>query len=127
MTGSLTTAALRHFTGSESFYRHAINRRVLYTEGVQYVAEQGGAYWLLDEIALAVNHQLRLAGEGFQVWKLTVSPDHTGTLVCTDGNHQKLLTKPLDFTDFPLPEIELWAVENELGPRHFTVMLPSEY
>lgn len=127
MTNTLTTAALRQFTGSESFYRHPINRRVLYTEGVQYVAEQGGAYWLLDEIALAVNDQIRLAGQPFQAWKLTVHPDNKGTLVCSDGNYQKLYSKSVEYTDFPLAEIEIWAVENEHGPRHFTMLLPSEY
>jgi hypothetical protein len=28
-------------------------RGITYTEGVEYVAETAGAYWLLDEIALA--------------------------------------------------------------------------
>jgi hypothetical protein len=46
-------AALRQFTGSEHWYRHGLNRAVLYTDGAKYVADQGGAYWLIDEIALA--------------------------------------------------------------------------
>ena len=57
MTHTLTKADLRHFTGTESWFRHALVRDILYTEGVQYVAEQGGAYWLLDEIALLQKYQ----------------------------------------------------------------------
>jgi len=45
---TLSKSDLAQFTGSENWYRHGINRNVLYTEGVQYVAEHGGAHWLLD-------------------------------------------------------------------------------
>jgi uncharacterized protein DUF6876 len=49
---TLDATDLAQFTGAEQWYRHSINRKVLYTDGAQYVAEHGGAYWLLDEIAL---------------------------------------------------------------------------
>jgi len=32
----------------------------------------GGAYWLLDEIALAQRYKRRVAAEEFQVWTLKV-------------------------------------------------------
>jgi hypothetical protein len=51
-TKTLSKSDLAQFTGSENWYRHGINRNVLYTDGVQHVAERGGAYWLLDEIAI---------------------------------------------------------------------------
>jgi hypothetical protein len=57
---------LARFTGSEQWFRHALVRSVLYTDGAQYLAEQGGAYWLLDEIALAQRYEKRVVGEGFQ-------------------------------------------------------------
>ena len=43
---TLTESQLRQFTGSENWYRHGINRSVLYTDGAQFLAEQGGAYCL---------------------------------------------------------------------------------
>ena len=52
-TKSLNTADLAQFTGSEQWYRHRIVRDVLFTDGAKYVADAGGAYWLLDEIAFA--------------------------------------------------------------------------
>ena len=82
----LTKAELRQFTGSEQWYRHGLVRTVLFTDGAKYVADQGGAYWLLDEIALAQRGNSRVAAEEFQVWKLTVKPDRTATLTCDDGN-----------------------------------------
>jgi hypothetical protein len=52
-TKTFSRAALRQFTGTENWYRHGLVRSVLYTDGAKYVAESAGAYWLLDEIALA--------------------------------------------------------------------------
>ena len=69
MTSNLLTAQdLRQFTGTEHWYRHGIVHRVLFTDGAKYVAAQGGAYWLLDEIALAQMFEKRVAGEAFQLW-----------------------------------------------------------
>jgi hypothetical protein len=115
----LAQSDLRQFTGSEHWYRHPINRNVLYTDGAQYVAEKGGAYWLLDEIALIQPYNKRIAAEEFQLWKLTVKPDHTATLTCEDGNGHAVFKKRIAYTDFPLPEIELYFVNH-------VIHLPSE-
>jgi hypothetical protein len=111
---------LKQFSGSEHWYRHALNRNVLYTDGAQYVAETGGAYWLLDEIALAQAHIKAVAREEFQLWKLSVKPDRTATLICEDGNCHAIYSKKIEYTDFPLDSITLYCVNN-------TIHLPSEY
>lgn len=102
---TLTTPdQLRAFTGSDFVYRHRLVRKIVYTEGVSYVAMAGGAYWLLDELAFSqVNPAI--AVEDFQVWRLRVAADRTATLTCGDGNDRVVFTKHLDFTDFPLDEI----------------------
>jgi hypothetical protein len=117
---TLKASDLVHFTGSEQFYRHGINRNVVYTEGAQYVAEAGGAYWLLDEIALVQRFDRDVAAEEFQVWTLTVHPDRTATLGCQDGNDRIVYTKAIPFTDFPLDSVTLWFANN-------TIYLPSEH
>ena len=89
----LTAADLRQFTGTEHWYRHGLNRAVLYTDGANYLAEMGGAYWLLDEIALAQCYQESLASEEFQVWKLTVNPNRSARLFCEDGNNNEVYSK----------------------------------
>jgi hypothetical protein len=119
MTKTLTEADLQQFSGTEKWYRHGLVKTVLYTDGAQHVAEAGGAYWLLDEIALAQRFVKAVAAEPFQVWKLTVT-GNTGALVCEDGNGNKVFSKRIELTDFPLPEITLWYVDN-------TILLPSEY
>lgn len=127
MTPTLTESSLHQFTGSESFFRHWCNHAFIYTEGAQHVAEHGGAYWLIDEIALAHQYTQACRREPFQHWTLTVAEDRTATLVCDDGNGRKLFETKIEFTDFPLAQIEFYACENEFGAGHFTLMLPSEY
>ena len=120
MTKTLNQADLAQFTGSEHWYRHGINRAVLFTDGAKYVADQAGAYWLLDEIAIIQPHNARIGAESFQVWKLAVNADQTGVLTCDDGNGIVLYTKGIEFTDFPLDGITLYFTNN-------TILLPREY
>ncbi|MGE0279070.1 MAG: DUF6876 family protein [Rhizobiaceae bacterium] len=116
----LSEADLRQFTGSEHWYRHGIVRDILYTDGAKYIADQGGAYWLLDEIAFAQRGEKAVAAEEFQVWTLSVKPDRTATLACGDGNDNTVFEKAIPFTDFPAETITLWFANN-------TIYLPSEH
>ena len=115
----LTDADLRQFTGSENWYRHALNRNVLYTDGAKYVADHASAYWLLDEIALAQVGERVVRAEEFQVWTLTVNADRSALLTCDDGNGGAVFQKVIPFTDFPVERIALWFENN-------TIYLPSE-
>jgi hypothetical protein len=116
---TLTKDDLAHFTGSEVWYRHNLMPSVTYTQGVQYLAERGGAYWLLDKIATS---QLipAIRAEQFQSWRLTVNPDTSATLEVEDGNGNVLHSEFIHFTDFPLPDITVWCVDR-------VMLLPSEY
>ncbi len=79
---------LHHFTGSEVWYRHPLYRKFLYTEGVQYVAKNAGAYWLIDKI-YALQHKEKINSEPFQFWQLRVKDNATATLT-VEGWKQKL-------------------------------------
>jgi hypothetical protein len=116
----LTKDDLRQFYGSEHWFRHSINPNVSFTDGAKYVADQAGAYWLLDEIALVQPYNRRVAAEAFQFWKLVVRPDHTATLTCDDGNGKLVYTKEIEYTDFPLDEITLYFTNN-------VIYLPGEH
>ena len=120
MSKTLHKDDLRQFTGSEQWYRHGLVRTVLFTDGAKYVADMGGAYWLLDEIALAQRYKKAVAAEEFQLWRLTVKDNNTAALVCEDGNGKHVYSKRIGFTDFPLESVELYYVNN-------TILLPSEY
>jgi len=111
---------LRGFTGTENWYRHGINRNVLFTDGAKYVADEGGPYWLLDAIAIAQQFEKSVAAEEFQVWKLTVCEDRTASLVCDDGNDNIVYSQHNEYTDFPIDMITFYFTDN-------TILLPSEY
>lgn len=116
---TLTLQDLQQFTGTENYYRHGLVSSITYTDGARYLAEHGGAYWLLDEIA--TGQMIReVRAVPFQAWKLTVNADQTAVLVCEDGNHHIMFEKKIEFTDFPLPEVRLWFQNN-------VIFLPSEY
>jgi hypothetical protein len=117
---ALDPIMLAQFTGSTNFYRHGLVREVLYTEGVEYVAEAAGAYWLLDEIALAQRYIIPIKSEDFQVWDLKVEADQSAILTCGDGNGLEVYSKPLPFTDFPEPGIRFFYA-------NWVIHLPSEY
>lgn len=92
----------------------------LYSDGVKYLADAAGAYWLLDAI-LARQRRLRKKPSlrDRQVWIFTVK-DHVGTLSCLSAPNEVLYSKSLGFTDFPLPEITL-HIDGD------TLLLPSEH
>jgi hypothetical protein len=107
-------------------------RRLIFTPGVKYVADNGGqhgAYWLLDAIAsyqpepvIRNNPRLR----EFQVWILTVDLEtHTAVLRMCDGDDPKpLVEQKIEHTDFDLAAITIWAEDNGDG---MTLLLPSEH
>lgn len=111
---------LSQFTGTENWYKSFVNPQVSYTDGVRYVAETCGAYWLLDEIA-SMQYDKKVHAEEFQVWKFKVDVEEaTGVLVCEDGNGNKVYTKKFGYTSFPFPDLELWFTNN-------VILLKSEY
>jgi hypothetical protein len=116
----LTAAELEQFTGTEQWYRHGLNPNVLFTDGVKHVAERAGAFWLVDEIAIAQRFEQKVVGEAFQAWVLSVRADQSATLRCEDGDGHTVFSKEISFTDFPLAEVMLYFTDN-------VILLPSEY
>lgn len=129
----LSHSDLRHFTGSLERFRHPLNPRVIYTPGVRFLAEQAGAYWLLDVIASYVGSEImkqavvdddRLAF--MQFWRLDVLNDSGMAVVsCSaDSSEDPAISQVIHFTDFPLDHVDVWAAFNG---EHWTLYLPSEH
>lgn len=116
----LSKTELDRFTGTEHYYRHALNREILYTDGAKHVADYGGAHWLLDLIALAQRYEERISREPFQVWALAIRPDCSATVTVEDGNHRVVWTHKIAFSDFPEAGITLWYSNG-------VIYLPSEH
>jgi len=112
----LTESGLMQFYGTENWYKHLSG--YLYTDGVRYVAQEGGAYWLVDKILFTTRAKKNL--QEFGTWKLEVNEDESAILVCEDGNYNELYREKIEWTDFPLERIELWFENGVL-------ILPSEH
>lgn len=108
MDADQLAADLERFRDSEHLYEHS-TKLFEYTDGVKYLAENAGAYWLLDMIAAwqkRTRKDSRL--RGFQLWILEVQPDHRAILNCyADPNDLRFLVR-IPFTDFPLPSLKLY-------------------
>lgn len=107
---------LCQFTGTEHYYRNFTGLH--YTDGIKYLAEHAGAYWLID---LVGSYQYKLRGTPFQVWTLSVNEDNTAlvTMREDDGRRPKV-RQELPYTDFPLPKFEWYCIDN-------VMLLKSEY
>lgn len=117
----ITHDDLRQFCGTINYYRHLTG--LLYTEGIQYLAEAGGAYWLIDAIASYQNHRDVRSNERlqeFQLWTLKIK-DNEGILTLQeDSGCENVIEQKIEFTDFPLNEICLYLCNKIL-------LLTSEY
>jgi len=127
---------LRQFTGDLERFRHSLNRQVIYTPGVQHLAERAGAYWLIDVIASwigspdfnrAVAADARI--ESLHYWTLEVADAYGIVQAVIEDTEPPFAMKPfitqeIPVTDFPLPEFNIWA---GFDGTHWTLFLPSEY
>ena len=111
---------LAQFTGTEHWHRHPLASGMLFTDGVKYVADRVGAYWLLDEIVLAQRFEKAVAAEEFQLWELRVAENLSATLTCDDGSGHIVYSKEIPFTDFPACGVKLYMCNS-------VIHLPSEY
>jgi len=110
--------ALKSFTGTQHYYEHFTG--LLYTDGVKFLAENAGAYWLIDAIASwQIYPSVRAIR--FQIWDLHVNPDRSAELTMREDIDKPIIIRQrIPFTDFPLDHIRLYLADNVL-------MLPSEY
>lgn len=119
MEKTLKAEDLEGFTGTESYYKGICG--ILFTDGIKYMAETGGAYWLIDAIA---SYQItsRIKAEPFQLWKLKKNTENNSAVLTMqpDSDQPEMVRQEIPFTDFPLDNITLYVCDNVL-------LLPSEY
>lgn len=121
-------AGLAHFTSSETVYFHSLNRRINYTEGVRFFAQNagGGAYWLLDILATQPEILKAVATHHFCVVVLKVQDSKATLTVARDycesaGTFEEVgYTRDIEFTDCPEGEWKFYFIDN-------LILLPREY
>lgn len=114
--------------GTEGYhYNGLFGKNYVYTDGIKYLLEAADAYWLLQAI---FSYRRK---EDFQLWSLKVMSDKTAVLTMKeDTDCPNLVEQKIHYTDFPLEEIEFYAINDhncngEWGPVHVVLMLKSEY
>ena len=108
--------ALEQFNGTENYYPHLLG--IQYTDGIKYLADQAGAYWLIDLIASRQTKTIKQIP--FQIWTLKTK-DSTGVITMKeDTGEPNRVRQEIEFTDFPLKSIKLYFIDGVL-------LLPSEY
>jgi hypothetical protein len=116
-------AQLAQFTGTENYYIHQMSK-LRYTDGVAFLAEKAGAYWLLDLIGSwqpEIIARYGDRGKEFQAWRLVKKQDSSGWIArCEDGNNGYLVSQEIEYSDFPLDIVEVWCIGG-------VMLLPSEY
>lgn len=123
METTISQRDLDGFTGTENYYQHDFGMK--YTDGVKYLAEKAGAFWLIDLIASwqpKVLKEIKSRGErNFQAWILSKT-EKGFRARCTNGNDVYILHQDFEFSTFPadLLPFTLWAIDG-------VMLLPSEY
>ncbi len=120
---------LAQFTGTEKWYRHALNKNLIYTDGVKFLAENGGeqgAYWFIDKVAFEIAPLLKSKKEYFACISLCVGEinKNQAMVLVTDGNDKQLAVYHIDYTDMQPGDWKLYLIDDEM---HMTLLLPSEY
>jgi len=113
------SAQLTLFTGTDRYYR--LSRLCVITDGVKYMADTAGAYWLVDA---AASYLLELGTDDWFVLVRLVVNDGLAVLTLEDGNGGVRAQQMIPYTDFPMSEFTLNACWDG---EHWVLMLPSEY
>lgn len=101
------------------YHRDPLMVNMVYTDGVQHVAETRQAYWLIMFIYARYVHMKVFKNEPFITIEMTTEDD-TAEVVFTDGNNNILHVEDIAYTDYPDDGVCMWLVDGVL-------MLPSEY
>jgi hypothetical protein len=114
--GNRILAELEQFNGTENYYKYLSGLKL--TDGVKYLAEKAGAYWLMDIIA---GYQSKLKDQPFQIWRIHLKEGNTADVSCRpDSDQPAIVTQHIPYTDFPIHEYELYCIDG-------VILLKGEY
>ena len=112
---------LQQFTGTSAYYK--LYPKVVLTDGAKFLAEEAKCFWLMDVYASHLLGTVNGVIESFTCLQMLTENNHA-TVTIDDGNGVELAKQTIEFTDFPLHHIKLYACwEN----THWVIMLTSEY
>lgn len=130
---------MQHYGGSETVYRHTLNAKFNYTEGMKalFTHAGGGAYWLSDILATEPAIAAGVKKDGFCVGVLSVIGTVANLTVAVDyaenaePSHRFLtviFTRQIAHTDFPEGTWKFYLTYTTVGSSDVVMaLLPREY
>ena len=114
----MKTIDLSQFYGTENYYKTFVfSPNLKHTDGVQYFADQAGAFWFLDIVATEIYPFSDKYP--FMTIYLTVK-NGKAEIIVQDGDISRVMQKQIEFTDCPDGVYSFFLVDDVL-------MLCSEY
>lgn len=119
---------LSQFTGTLTYHKLTMHPRVLFTDGLAYLAKEAKCYWLMDVVMSHLATSKKIAREPFVSFSITVAQDKSALCIFTDGNDLKLAKQKIESTDLPFDKLSFFCQkEKQAEGSRWIVMLPSEY
>lgn len=116
------------FTGTEAYHKLTMHPRVLFTDGLAYLAKQAKCYWLMDVVMSHLAYSRKVNQEPFVSFSITVDENKRAVCQFTDGNDKKLVKQIVESTDLPFDNLQFFCQkEEQANGTRWIVMLPSEY
>ncbi len=114
---------LTQFTGTEGYTRWSpLFRNFVLTDGTLYLAENAGAFWLMDAIA---SYYSNFKTEHFVIASLEKEGKGWVLRLVDDVPASKTFARQvIEYSDFPLDSIKLYVIRQD---DLFVILLPSEY
>jgi hypothetical protein len=126
-----TMPDLSHCTGTEGYHKLTFMSRLLCTDGVKLVADQCGAYWLVDLVASHLPNVVRKLGRDGWLYfcYLTVKDGKAVVEFKRDvgKQHKALARQEIEYTDFPEGEHTFYIQSMDEENRMYCMMVPQEY
>lgn len=130
LSASEVQQGLAQFYGTDGYTRLSpLHGNLVCTDGVTWLAENAGCFWLIDIIA-SYQPQCRKDAmlRNHQFWKLKVNADKSAVVTCERDEDDVAIKQAVEATDFPLGEVSLWVEYGEVqGKPVMVCLLPSEH
>ncbi len=121
------TEKLQQFTCPARYYRHW-ESKMIFTEGIKYLAEKAGAYWLINTIGLIAElHRRELIRHKVFRLDLQVHDNGSGSIIVTAEDNLTIKEVLIEEIDFPLANITLFLTLGCSPKTQAVLMLASEY
>jgi hypothetical protein len=119
--------------GTDSYTRHPLARRLIYSSGVAELCEAASSYWLLDVIGTEAIPKLLAQFEGgatLGILKMIVADSKVVITMTTADDTPPIWIRRISYSDFPEGTWSFYLscdTTIEPGRMNTVLILPSEY